>query len=231
MNALVPQTGSTALAMPPGYDPYAAYGEATSSDANKLFIGFKNGEYFYGQDKDEIPLGTKLIANMAGLRIGFRRWENQRPVEEVMGLLLDGFRLPARAELGFLDKSTWEIQDDGTPRDPWQLTNELSFRGLNSEDKFVYSASSKSAIGAIGALCKAYGELYRQKPGQAPVVELGRDSYVHKKHGKTYVPQFKLVSWIKEPVAAAPVDDDAIEDAPPPPPPPVVEKAKKRTQF
>ena len=205
MNALVPQTGSTALAMPPGYDPYAAYGEATSSDANKLFIGFKNGEYFYGQDKDEIPLGTKLIANMAGLRIGFRRWENQRPVEEVMGLLLDGFRLPARAE--------------------------LSFRGLNSEDKFVYSASSKSAIGAIGALCKAYGELYRQKPGQAPVVELGRDSYVHKKHGKTYVPQFKLVSWIKEPVAAAPVDDDAIEDAPPPPPPPVVEKAKKRTQF
>ena len=118
MNALVPQTGSTALAMPPGYDPYAAYGEATSSDANKLFIGFKNGEYFYGQDKDEIPLGTKLIANMACLRIGFRRWENQRPVEEVMGLLLDGFRLPARAELGFLDKSTWEIQDDGTPRDP-----------------------------------------------------------------------------------------------------------------
>lgn len=69
--AVATTTPSGLPAHPAGYDPYAAYGQQAS--ASKVYITFKNGEYLYGQDDDEIPLGTRFVANMPGLRVG---WED-----------------------------------------------------------------------------------------------------------------------------------------------------------
>ncbi len=121
-----------------------------------------------------------------------------------MGLLAEGFRPAARHELGDLDQSLWELDDKRQPRDPWQLTNELTLRGLETGDEFVFSTSGKGGIGAIGELCKVYGNIYRQKPGLAPVIELRNDHYNHKVYGKTYFPVLKLVDWVPEPDAGEP---------------------------
>ena len=77
-------------AYPGGFDPYAAYGEQAT--ASKVYITFKNGEYLFGADQEEIPLGTRFIANMAGLRIGWKHWSNRQVTDERMGLLAEGFR-------------------------------------------------------------------------------------------------------------------------------------------
>ena len=222
------------------YDPYAAYGEQATS--NKVFITFKNGEYLYGADQDEIPVGSRFIANMAGLRIGWKHWSGKKVTEERMGLLAEGFHPPARHELGDFDQSLWELDDKRQPRDPWQQTNELVLRGLETGDEFVFATSGRGGIGAIGELCKAFGKLYRQKPGMAPVIELTNDHYNHKVYGKTYVPVLKLVDWVREPdgveeraetVAAPPAAPPApsLPPAPPPPPKTPDPSAPKRTRF
>ena len=226
-----------AVAYPGGYDPYAAYGQQASS--NKIYVTFKAGEYLYGADQDEVPEGTRFIANMAGLRIGRKHWPGKKVIDEPLGLLAEGFRPPPRHELGDQDRNQWDLDERKEPRDPWQSTNELTLRGLETGTELVFSTSGKGGIGAIGELCKAYGRLYRQKPGMAPVIELGSDSYNHKDWGKTYFPVLKLVDWVREPDAfdqpapAAAAAPPAVPPAPPPAPPPKApepEKAK-RTRF
>ena len=221
-----------ALAHPPGYDPYAAYGEQASS--SRVFITFKNGEYLYGPDDELIPLGTRFVANMPGLRVGWKRWAANRVTDDLLELLADGVPPRRRSDLGDLDQGLWELDDRKQPRDPWQFTNELVLRGLETGDEFVFATSSKGGLGAVGELCKAYGRLYRQKPGLLPVVELQADHYNHKTFGKTYYPVLKLVDWIAEPDAA---DGPPAETAPAAPPA-AVQPAKapeppapKRTRF
>ena len=227
---------------PAGYDPYATYGEQASS--MKIYMIFKNGEYLFGADQEEIPEGTRFIANMAGLRIGWKHWSGKRVTAERMGPLAEGYRPPDRHELGDFDQSQWELDDKRQPRDPWQFTNELVLRGLETGDEFVFASSGKGGLGAVGELCKAYGRLYRQKPGMAPVIELSSDHYNHKVFGKTYFPVLKLVDWVREPDAAEPAAEvapaalpvhSAAPSAPPPSPPPPPKAPEpekpKRTRF
>ena len=230
--AVVSTQPAGALAHPPGYDPYAAYGEQASS--SRVYITFKNGEYLYGAEDELIPLGTRFIANMPGLRVGWKRWSAGRVTDDLLELLADGVPPRRRSDLGDLDQGLWELDDRKQPRDPWQFTNELVLRGLETGDEFVFATSSKGGLGAVGELCKAYGRLYRQKPGLLPVVELQADHYNHKTFGKTYYPVLKLVDWIAEPDAA---DGPPAETAPAAPPA-AVQPAKapeppapKRTRF
>lgn len=211
MTMPVAQTSSTAVAPHGAYDPYAAYGEQAT--ASRTYVTFKNGEYLYGQEDEEIPLGTRFVANMTGLRVGWKRWFQGRVTDELLDLLVDCKPPKKRHELGDLDQALWEKDDRGQPRDPWQFTNELALKGLATGEAFIFATSSKGGIGAIGELCKQYGALYRQKPGMAPVIELSADSYQHRTYGKTYFPVLKLVDWVPD----APAEDGP---AGPPEPPP-----------
>lgn len=223
-----------APALPAGHDPYSAYGQAAA--ATKTFVTFKNGEYLYGPDDEEIPLGTRFIANMPGLRIGWKRWHDGKVIDDRMDLLVSPegqvFKPGARADLGDLDPALWE-KDEKTkqPKDPWQFTNELTLVGPESGTEFVFATASKGGIGAVGRLCQDYGRLYRQKPGRLPVIELQADSYQHKTYGKTYFPVLTLVDWVAESAMAAPVagEADRVEVAPPPKAP--EPEKPKRTRF
>lgn len=215
---------STALAHVGG-DPFSSYGSKVGMQGT--FLTFKNGEYLAGQDATEIPLGTKMAANMNGLRIGWRRWFADQLTDDRTLLLIDQQTVEPRNSLGDDDPALWEKDNAGKARDPWQLTNVLEF--VNGEgESFIYATGSKGGIGAIGQLCKAYGKLYRQKPGQAPIVELGRDSYMHKEFGKTYFPVFTITGWTDEDsltIADAPAAEE--ERVAPPSPP----AAAKKTRF
>lgn len=195
MNAITEIKGG-AVAVQPAYDPYAAYGQEAASGGGD-FLKFAKVEWQRGQNNDEVPLGTRFAANMAELSIGWIRWAEGKPADRKFGLLAHGHKVEARDALGYTDHADWEIDKDGKPIDPWSFTNELPVADPETGEQLTMSMSSKGGIGAIGNLCKAYGKEYRQRDGQVPIIELGRDSYIHKEYGKLYVPVVSIVDWVE----------------------------------
>lgn len=218
MNALTQTQTGGALANPSA-NPFASYGEQAS--ASKEFLKFEKGEWTIGADGGDVPLGTRFVANMNGLQIGWQRWWSKKPDREILGFVAEGYQPPKRHELGDDDREMWERDErTGVPRDPWQFTNVLPLKSPDGEVDAVFSTSSRGGIGAIGQLCKEYGKLFMQKPGMLPVIEVGADSYKHPDYGKVFVPVLKLADWVDEADAAA-----ASEPEPAPAP------ASKKTRF
>ena len=54
---------------------------------------------------------------------GWQRWRDGHPTESRMGLVVERFIPPQRRELGDDDLSCWEVDSDGSARDPWQFAN------------------------------------------------------------------------------------------------------------
>lgn len=190
------QTAGGAVAHASNYDPYAAYGEQAAG--NKTFLKFSKGEYLYGQDDKEMALGTRLVANMAGLKAGWQKWQAKKPIQEIMELIASGTVLPKRHELGDHDQALWEVDDENRPQDPWAFTNNLGMKNAEDGEEYTFTTSSRGGIGGIGQLCKEYGRVYRMKPGFLAVIDLQRDSYMHPVYKKVWVPVLKLVDWVKE---------------------------------
>jgi hypothetical protein len=179
---------------------YEAYGEsaATRNIVGRLLKFTKFGEYTAGVENEEIAAGTKLVAHMPSLLVGYIKWEANRPVAQVMGAIGDGFAPPKRNELGDTDQSLWEHYDDDRPRDPWQFSNYLVFVNLDTSDLFTFTTSSRGGLNAIGELSKTYGKRIRQAPDELPLVELECGSYQHsnRNYGEIRFPIFKIVSWV-----------------------------------
>jgi hypothetical protein len=212
MNAVSTMSAGTAVATT-GYDPFAAYGQEAASGG--AFLKFSKGEWLLGQNDDEVPLGRKLVANIEEMAIGWIRWSGGKPAERRMGLLSQGFRPETRDALGYHDESLWDLDNEGRPQDPWNFTNEIPMADPDDGEQMTFSASSKGGIGCIGSLCKAYG---RERParlaaGEVPVIELGRDSYMHPVYKKTYVPVLSIVNWIEN--GSVPTPQAAAEDGEP----------------
>ncbi|HIJ43357.1 MAG: hypothetical protein QF511_07020 [Rhodospirillales bacterium] len=199
INVPATQTNGGAVAAADNYNPYAAYGEQATGGARNI-IKFRKGRFFYGQDDIEIPLGTRLIANMPGAKVGWVRWRDGKPTDEVMVLIGDGVAPPRRNELGDEDRNLWETDDRSDPKDPWQFTNHLPLKGPETGEEFLFATSTRGGIGAIGAFAKDYGTAYRQKPGKLPVIELRASDYAHpnKAYGRVDVPVFELADWVDE---------------------------------
>ena len=198
MNALTKTTAGTAVATADASNPYAAYAaEAASRTIVGTLLKFAKGEWTKGQNDIVVPLGTKFVADMRNVMVGWTRWENKTPVEHLMGRVADGARAANRSTLGFNDKNEWEADNDGKPKDPWQSTSIIFLMDQEGEI-YTYSPSSAGGRNAIVALCGAYGKLMRQHPGELPVIELGVDSYRHETYGKTFVPVLKIVGWHSE---------------------------------
>lgn len=216
MNAVAPVNQGGAVAVNAAYDPYAAYGQEAASGGGD-FLKFSKVEWQKGQNNEEVALGTRLAANMAELAIGWIRWEDGKPAERKFGLLAHGHKPELRGDLGFTDHDEWETDKDGKAIDPWSFTNELPVANPDTGEQMTISMSSKGGIGAMGNLCKAYGKEYRQKDGLIPIIELQRDSYIHREYGKLYVPVMNIVDWVENgsvPDAPANEDDAPAEEKP-----------------
>ena len=191
----------------PGKNPYEDYADRTDT---QMWLGallkFAKGEYLVGRDGEVCP-EKELVALMLGLLCGWIRWEDSYPVEHVMGLLLEGYVPPARETLGHNDKTQWEQQDSGTPRDPWQQGVYLPLISVNGEVVYTFTTTSDGGRRrAIAPLCKEYGAYMRQHPDELPVIELAQDSYMHpdRSIGRVKVPLFPVQRWVKaEPYLAA----------------------------
>jgi hypothetical protein len=179
------------------------FGELADSILANRIVGdlltfSKFGEFLAGREKHQVPLGTRFVAHMLSMMTGHVRWEDDRPVEQVMGPVVEGFKPSKRADLGHLDKSMWETDDDGNPRDPSRPTNYLILSDPESGQLYTFTTSSRGGFNAIGELAKAYSHHIRQSPDDYPLIELAMSSYRHanKAYGEIRVPSFKVVDWV-----------------------------------
>lgn len=196
--------------MPDGdVDPFLAYGQANAFVEGQ-FLSFKAGEWLYGMNQEVLPIGTKLAVNMAGMRVGWRRWEDRQVVDDRTSLLTDRVPLPPRQSLGDTDQAMWD-KLDGRPRDPWQLTSIVEMID-GAGEKYIYATGSFGGRKCLGELCVAYGKERRLRPGQVPLVALGADTYEHKAYGRTWEPKLPIVGWAHEDTL------EPVEDTPPLPP-------------
>jgi hypothetical protein len=163
-------------------------------------LKFSKGDWLAGPDSEEIAGGTELVAAVPGTAHGWVRWEDNRPVEHHMGLLIEGFVPPERSTLGYNDKTLWEIDGGGKPRDPWQKTIYLPMASVDAATVYTFSTGTDGGRRhVIGPLCKEYGSHIRQHPDELPIVKLGQDSYLHSDRsiGRVKYPEMPVVRYVK----------------------------------
>jgi hypothetical protein len=208
------EQGSTEVAAGGGRNAFEDYGNAVSQ---KSIVGdllkFSKGDYLAGEDEREVPIGTKIVFNMDQLMVGWIKWEDNKPVQQLMGPIAEGFKPEARRDLGDDDKTLWEEDSNGKQRDPWQFSNYVVCKevGTNGDTEHLYTfaTSSKGGLNAIGEVCKVYGKEMRSRPDEYPIVELGLNSYKHSnpEYGRIKVPVLKVVGWEKKSMFDAPAED------------------------
>jgi hypothetical protein len=176
-------------------------------------LKFAKGDWVAGRDSEKIADGTELVAVLPGMVDGWQRWEDNRPVEQIMGLLVEGFVPPERSTLSHNDKNVWAIDSgNGKPRDPWQPTIYMPMTTIDATRVFTFTTSSDGGKRhAIGPLSKEYGSHIRQAPDELPVVKLAQDSYLHSDRsiGRVKYPEMPIVRWVKADKYLAAVADVA----------------------
>jgi hypothetical protein len=195
-----------------GPDPYESYGNAQSGRIQGDLLKFsKFGEWLAGKDAVKVPHGTRLVAEMPTLQIGWVRWHDGKPEATQMGFLADGFVPSNRSELGDTDRGLWSMDENGRPRDPWQFTNSLVLLNPETSEVYTFQPTSRGGLQAIGELCRLYGKHRRTEPAALPVVALDMSSYKHpnKAYGDIRIPVLRWVDWVQsDAVAKLPLDDE-----------------------
>jgi hypothetical protein len=198
----------------PEKDIFEQYGEEINPrNIVGQLLRFNKGDWVTGQDSEELPQGKRMIVNMDQLLLGWLRWEEQKPADMRMGLLVEGFKPPSRHSLGYgynrdqpedqsPDTTEWELDNTGQPRDPWQFTYYLVMRDPDMEDEgegiYTFTTSSTGGKSAIGDLCKLYGRKRREGyKDHYPVVALKVGKYKHStsQFGWIKVPVLPVVGW------------------------------------
>jgi hypothetical protein len=216
---------------------FQSYGDQVSqkSIVGKL-LKFSKGDFLVGEDNDEVAEGTQYVANMDELMVGWIKWSDSKPEEQIMGRVSEGYQAPKRSSLGDDDKSRWEVDEQGRERDPWQFSNYLILKtpGENDEDNlFTFTTSSRGGLNAIGELCKAYGKAMRQRPDEFPIIALKVGSYQHsnKAYGRIKFPIFEVVGWAGKAEFAEALDNEAPAESAPAPAKKASAKGAAQTRF
>jgi hypothetical protein len=180
---------STSLALPEIKNAFLEY----TAEGGGLFgelIKFVKGKWLHGDD--EIPLGTEYAAEMDQLARGWVRWDDGKPVDHRLVFVRDGKKIAEREELGFNDKSEWEKDENGQPKDPWQEQSYLPLVHCETDENFCWVFGSHGAKKASQKLTLAY---WKRGLSQLPIVSLRADRYKHPTYGWTDVPILKVERW------------------------------------
>jgi hypothetical protein len=172
----------------------------------------KDGEFAIS-DTETLRAGTRGIAHVDAAGFDWVKWVDNLPAERRGGRVADRYKPVPRAELGDLDENQWEVQPDGTRRDPWQFQATLPITRLDTNETLDFTTGSKGGLRAVGTLLRAYGKRADKQPKSLPVIELQPDSYKHRQYGKIYVPALHIVGWTDDngvPLSAADDFDDEI---------------------
>jgi len=155
----------------------------------------KQGEYAIS-DTETIPLGTRCVSHCDLMELGWVHWADGKPTDRKTGLVADGFIPPQKDSLPDRDEETWEIQDDGTRRDPWLFQMAVPLTRLDAGgETYQFTVGSKGGLRCLSGLTRTYGKRVAEKKSGLPVVELQADSYKHRTYGKIFFPVMHVVGW------------------------------------
>ena len=131
---------------------------------------FKKGTWYRGQEVFE-PQGLHFLVNPHEAFTGWTRWSDKKPIEHRLVRCTDYHRKEPREALGHLDKNGWETNDRGIPQDPWQPSDRIVLRTMDTaQDLLTFITSS---VGGRNAIAKLLGKVARSPhaaEGKMPVV-------------------------------------------------------------
>jgi hypothetical protein len=175
---------------------FEAAAASLSGGDQKPILKFQKGDWYLGQENEEIPNGTKLAANIMEAEWGWVRWSGGKPAERRMVRIATGAQAPTRDTLGHLDRELWDRDNAGKPRDPWQFMVDIPAREIAGQKREVMlSGGSKGWEGCCKALFAAFGKGMRENGGKTPIVQLAGDKYSHGEYGVVKTPKLELVEW------------------------------------
>lgn len=179
-------------------DYFAALaGEAatmTGGAGGKAFLKFSgdDGEYVYGSDDKELPLGSQLAVNMLSFKRGWVIWKDSKVVHEIMTGVEEP--VPSQASLPYHGPY---LKSEGPSE---QQTIEFA----TTEEPFiemVFQANNISKRRAMTALLKNWGATYKMNPGKTPIIEIDEVPFEIKAEGRKatkHAPVFKIVAWVSD---------------------------------
>ena len=180
----------------------------------------KDGGWVYGQDNAEVEEGSIWAVGTMTIQHGYASWTRKGEGEgsnQLVGEVMVPMThpQPARGDL---------------PSTGWDWSDQLSFllkctTGEDVDTQVLYKTTSVGGINAGRELINAIiAQLDVDETKPLPMVELHCGHYQHKKYGKTYTPEFKIVGWAplegpapaKAAAAPAAASSEATEGATPP---------------
>jgi hypothetical protein len=142
-----------------------------------------------GKFKEEVPIGTQLIA--VAFRQGWKRWKDGVVVDFVTEI--DG-HYPRRNELGYLDEREWECGPDDKPGDPWQDSREIVLVDPKTFAEYTFCTATKGGRGEVDRLKGSVETARRFRPGKLPIVCL-EWKRMSTDYGMKSKPFLRIVDW------------------------------------
>ncbi len=160
-----------------------------ASDAQFLKL-HKSGLWTYGSEDIEVEQGSQWAIDPHSYMQGYISWEDD---DSKPAAKLGEEMVPASAPPVLLSN----LPDTGCK---WSEQLAMALMCVSGEDtgtRCTYSTTSRGGIQCINGML---GELSRRlhevaNDSVVAVVELGVDSYVHKRYGKIYKPMLTLLRW------------------------------------
>jgi hypothetical protein len=190
------KTGAGTVTSSDNRDPVQQYIDeiAPASIVGRMIKFSKEGKFVTHDDGEPINEDVDFTALCDQTLIGYMKFGAEgEPPDRVMGLLYDGFIMPARETLGDLDTTKWELGLDGKPADPWQHHVYLVLQRGDTGELFTYVTSSVTGRRAIGNLLRHYDRMRKSHPDEYPVVRLKVGGFQHRD---------ERVGWVDTPVLA-----------------------------
>ena len=162
----------------------------------------KTGKYTVGQDKKEVPYGTKYAVNMNEFRRGWICWIDGSVEEEIMIRVLDGDP-PAEADL---EDHSEEGDGEYDDQEGWSYQISVPFRDVETGEEVLFKISSKSGVNQLSALLNSYADLYERHLDEIMVIEIDSEEFeVEKENAKGKKVKFQaskpildIVEWMEE---------------------------------
>jgi hypothetical protein len=202
MSKEVIETETNIPAQDSQHNAFEAFGaQATNRNIVGQLLKFTKGNWKAGMHNETIEEGTQLIVDMHTLTVGWQKWEDEKPVDNHMGLVSENYQPPRRTAIGDLEKEHWPEDRNGVKHDPWQTANMVLMRQIGTtgdeEGLYTFVSGSRGGTNAIGVISKLYGRNIRIDSEALPVVELSSDSYQHSDNriGEVFIPVLKLIGW------------------------------------
>jgi len=173
-----------------GLAAFAADNDTVMLAGDPLY--FKKGNWYRGQEEFE-PQGHHFLVNYHEAYTGWTRWSDRKPVEQRLVRCSEYAHKEPREALGHMDKNAWESSDRGVPQDPWQPSDRMIMRTMDSaQDLLTFISSS---IGGRNAIAKLLGKVARSPQaaeGKMPVCVLESGSYDHDNYARSHIRSFGL---------------------------------------